>query len=303
MSDFPTTVPSFMTLVDQQDDVLAAHQNVPNDEISAIATMLGAMGKSQSWGVDFISAMLNGTPSRCVKKDANTITVKAGVCWVGNSGQTIRLPRRNTSDVDITASDITTGSMAVGYYYIYAVADSVGTTCTYKFDTSASSPTGLTNYELIGWFYNETNSILDVTSGFVGNVKRGLRTAVPNFVEALGTDDILYTTPTTSYADMANMSLRFYTTGRPMIISFDAGWHTGGAASRCTIAIDVDGVAVREQLFYVLADDNYWRPIVYKGALAAGTHTIKIKWKTTDNRELQQEGSTEGPRSLSALEL
>lgn len=40
MANFPNSVPSFATLVDNVDDVLAAHQNEPNAEITAISNFL-----------------------------------------------------------------------------------------------------------------------------------------------------------------------------------------------------------------------------------------------------------------------
>lgn len=40
-ASYPTSIKSFTTLVDNVDDVLAAHQNEPNDEITAIETVLG----------------------------------------------------------------------------------------------------------------------------------------------------------------------------------------------------------------------------------------------------------------------
>jgi len=46
MADYPNSIPTFTTLTDNVDDVLASHQNVPNGEINAIATELGTNPKT-----------------------------------------------------------------------------------------------------------------------------------------------------------------------------------------------------------------------------------------------------------------
>jgi len=169
----PATVPVFAELQDDIDDVLAEHQNTPNDEIAALATMIGMFGagKTQSYGTDLIAQLLSAATPLVTKASASSITISAGTLWIGNSAGSVRLPRKNLDAITLTAADLDTGAMAVGFYYIYAVADAVSNGFTGKISASATTPTGLTNYRLIGWFYNETGSVLDITTGNIGNVR------------------------------------------------------------------------------------------------------------------------------------
>lgn len=297
-SPIPATIPVYTPLVDDQDDVLAEHQNIPNDDIAALATLIGmyGTGKTQAWGVDMVSAALNAAPPLCTKKDANTIYVSAGTVWVANAGQSIRLPRRKTTVTELTAADLDTGAMAVGYHYIYATAGSIGTTPTYKISASASAPTGFTEYELIGWFYNEAGGSLDITSGFVGNVKRGNR-SVPNGVSITGATDI--STASTTYVDMTGMTVYFYSSGRPILISFNAQYLEGAGADP-TVLLNVDGSSTKS--IYTTADGlEMPMTIINLAKLAAGGHTIKIQWKTASGTVYQN--GTQGIRELIAMEL
>lgn len=304
MAVYPVSVPVTPDLQNDIDDILAEHQNDPNDEITAIATAIGAIGKSQSWGIDIVSALLNGTPVRIVKKDASTLTAKAGVCWVGNSGQSIRLPRRLTADLDITSGDIDTGSLADDtYYYVYAVADLVGTELEFVFSLSSTAPSGsYTSYELVGWFYNESAGALDVTSGFVGNIKRGLRTSSPNGVKLVGTDDVAYGVNT--YADVPNTNLRLVTSGRPVVVQFDAPVYMSDNNTIGVMAINIDGATKisKGQLQGASGDIHGFNLHWFDLDLAAGEHTIKMQWKIPSG-EIRNYGATQGNRIISAHEL
>lgn len=295
-ASIPVSVPAFTTLQDDIDYVLAQHHTTRDDEITALATMVGMLGKAQSWGIDFISAMKNAKAPMCTKVDADTISVSAGVCWIANGAQSFRLPRRNTSPVTVEASNLDTGSMAVGYYYIYAVADSGATTFTVKISASASAPTGLTNFELIGWFYNETSSVLDITSGFIGNVHGGNRD-VPNVTQIEGSTDI--STTSTSHADVDNMNSKFYTSGRPTIITLVMPLTLNNGSAE--IILDIDGVT-KKTMAATQGSGPYKIPLtlVYMEALSAGGHTIKATWKS-DGSTAQQLG-TSYKRSLLVME-
>lgn len=295
-ASIPVSVPAFTTLQDDIDFVLAQHHTTRDDEITALATMVGMLGKAQSWGVDFVSAMKNAKAPLCTKVDADTISVSAGVVWIANGAQSFRLPRRNTSPVTVEASNLDIGSMAVGWHYIYAVADSAATTFTVKISASPTAPTGLTNFELIGWFYNETSSVLDITSGIVGNVKGGNRD-VPNVVHLEGSTDI--STTSTSHADVDNMNCKFYTSGRPVIITLVMPLTLNNGSGE--IILDIDG-STKKTMAGTQGGGSYKLPLtlVYAEALSAGTHTIKATWKS-DGTSVQQLG-TSYKRSLLVME-
>lgn len=283
-ASIPVSVPVFMQLVDDQDDILAIHQNNPNDEITALATLVGMIGKAQSWGVDVVSSLLNATPPICVKADAATITVKAGTVWIANSGQSIRLPRRNIADVTVTSSDLDTGSMADDTYYdIFAIADAVGTTFTVKFCVAGNTPSGATSYEKIGWFYNESAGALDITSGFIGNYKRGNRD-VPNKVVIRQTADSTDETPTGTYQVLGTsgggklFQARFRSNGRPVLLQFNASPTLASTDTNVLFSLQVDSAEVGQGTSYAYGTQTV--AIVTIEDLAAGAHTVEVKFKS-----------------------
>lgn len=167
-ASFPTSVPSFVDLVDNQDDVLAAHQNDPNDEIEALATLIGATGTAQSRNTDVLAWLLQQLPTiKLSYVDGDTVQASAGVCVSTNSGGTIRQLRRNTSTTNITFANIDDSSEAASTeYYVWAVADANATTLTFVISASASAPQGgdETHYVLIGGFYNNSSSDVEETT-------------------------------------------------------------------------------------------------------------------------------------------
>lgn len=295
---YPGSVDNKTALQDGVDIIQADDVNDAYVPIDAIETFVGGIGsgKTQSSSTDMLDYLGNEKAPMCSKASGSTITVSAGAVVIKNSGQSNRMLRRTTSDITVSASNLDTGSMVVGYYYIYAVADTAATTFTVKFSASASSPTGLTNYELIGWFYNQANGSLDITIDYVGNVKRNGRD-VPNVVKIEGTTDI--STASTSLTDMTTMEIRIYSSGRPMNFVFTAPFIFDTIVG--TVVIDIDGATKKT----MVAKWNFGvgNPLAlhWTETLSAGTHTIKIRWKVSSGTGYQS-GSTEGSRLLTATE-
>lgn len=279
-STFPTSVDNKTALVDGVDYVEADNINNAYVPINKTQTFIGANGKGASWSTDILEYLANKKAPICTKTDADTISVSAGVVFIKNSGQTNRLMRRNTVATTVEASSLDTGTMAVGYYYIYAVADSAATTFTVKFSASASAPTGLTNFELIGWFYNQTAGVLDITLPYIGNVKANGRD-VPNVVVASGTT--ADTINDTSYGtDLTEVTVRFYSTGRPVEVSFDFSG-TSSAHNVLSFILDVDGTDETASevrgLGFSSTTNNHANHLKYVFTPAAGTHTYTIQAK------------------------
>lgn len=298
MTSIPVSVPSFPVLIDDQDDVLSADQNVPNTEITALATLVGMLGVAQSRSVDFLDFFRNSKPPILSKIDANSFSVSIGAVACSDSGQSIRVLRRNVASVTVTAANIDTGAMAVGLYYVYAVADAAATTFTIKFSLSATTPSSSSYYELIGWFYNESISILDITNNYISNV-RGRGRAVPNSVTKAGATDI--STASTSFVDMTNMVVEFYSSGGLCLVLFDAPFSIS-AGIITSFQITVDGVAVRATNHNFSSTSIFNESILYAGVLSAGLHEIKLQWKTASSTSVQN-GATDGKRNLTVIEL
>jgi hypothetical protein len=90
-------------------------------------------------------------------------TVSSGEIVVSNAAGTTRIFLNNTADVDITFSDLDTGSEeASKTYYVYAIAAlSSSETATFKISASSTAPTGVTYYKRIGSFYNNASSNME----------------------------------------------------------------------------------------------------------------------------------------------
>lgn len=294
-SDYPTSVDNKTQLQDGIDYIEADNVNNAYVPINKTQTFIGANGKGASWSTDMLEYLANTKAPICTKKDGDEIYVSAGVVFIKNSGQTNRLMRRNTSVTTLDATYLDTGSFADDtYYYIYAVADSAATTFTCKISASASAPTGLTNFELIGWFFNESASVLDITSGFVGNVKANGRD-VPNSVTINGsTADAVNDT---SYGtDLTESSVRFYSSGRPVVILYSARCSTLGDS--ITFIVDVDGTdkSNSERGIASSASAGYVA-VMWQETLSAGTHTITIQAKVSAGSD------TVNAKVLSVFEL
>lgn len=303
-STFPTSVDNKTALADGIDIIQADDVNNAYVPMTSTQTFIGANGKGASWSTDILDYECNTGAPIIIKASGSTLTVKPGAVAIKNSGQTNRLLRRTTNDITVTSSNLDTGSMADDtYYYVYAVADSAATTFTIKFSASSTSPTGLTNFELIGWFFNESAGALDVTSGFVGNLNKNGR-HVPNAVKVTAATDI--SRNNTSYADMTDMSVRFVATGnRNLRINFEAPMRMQDNSATGAVNITIN---TTQKTFTVMAGTGSGTqgevvalPYI-ELALAAGEYTIAVQWKSS-NQEIRQYGSTDGPRLLLVEEV
>lgn len=163
-TSFPGDIPSFTELVDNQDDILAEHQNVPNDEITAIATLLGNIGSglTQAYSADMLAFLLGAAKSNFNVSylDADTVRVSAGTAIITNAGGSQRVARRNASTVDVDGSDLDSGGPTLATstrYYLYAEGDSIATTCGFVLSTNPTTPSGYTRYLLIGRFDTDSS--------------------------------------------------------------------------------------------------------------------------------------------------
>lgn len=88
-------------------------------------------------------------------KNSTTITVSVGEVVVSNSGASTRLFLKNSSNTDITASNLDSGSSfsSSTTYYIYAgTSTATDASATFYISLSSSAPTGVTYYQQIGSF-------------------------------------------------------------------------------------------------------------------------------------------------------
>ena len=216
--------------------------------------------------------------------------------------------RRNTSSIDIDFSTngrngLDTGSLAADtYYYIWAYPDPEDTTTFEALgSTSASSPTmpsysGTTieNERLIGWCYAPSTSAISPDS--VGAIKTRGGDA-PNIVKAT------YTTDLSIDGNAANMMTRkFYSSGRPVQVSFTAPvQRDDGNSDGVVVTISVDNACLATNTV-ILGAQNEDVNITINAVetYSAGEHTCDVKWWSHGAAAgaISQLGSTSGARTL-----
>lgn len=182
MSDFPASIPVFITLADEVDDILAEHQNTPNDEITALATLVGALGLSQSKSNNLMTWFEEQPATMFLTwVDADTVRASTGIIWVKNQPVgtlgTQRACRRNTSTTDITVSALIGGGAFANStaYYVYADGDAVATDVTFVIGTDGSTPSGVTLYKLLGGFSTDGSGDIIETSVWSARANRLLQ--------------------------------------------------------------------------------------------------------------------------------
>lgn len=173
-ADFPATKKTFTQTVDGTDILQATLFNQPYDEIEAVQTFIGAMGRAQSYNTS-MKALLKNYRAGCSVdyKGAADLYVRAGELYIGDASGNGAY-RQNTSDTTVTWTNIDTSSEANStVYYVYAVADSAATTFTVVISANATTPTGCTYYRLIGTFYNDASGNIQQVANLNRNAALG----------------------------------------------------------------------------------------------------------------------------------
>jgi hypothetical protein len=164
MASFPNAKKTFSAVVNGVTKLVAALFNTPYDEIEAIETYIGATGGGAQAYSESLKGLLIGYRRGCnvEYKGVADLYVRLGEICIPDASGNIRL-RRNTTDKTVTWAMIDTGAEeASTTYYLYAVADASATTFTVVISKSATTPTGATFYKLLGSFYNDASSNIDV---------------------------------------------------------------------------------------------------------------------------------------------
>lgn len=165
MVDFPTNVVNFLQLQDGIDKIIAAHPNDRGNEITAIETLMGSLGSSQAYSESFKNLLYKYRRGCLAEyKGAADLYVRTGEIMITNGSTGVRL-RRNTADITVDWTMLDTGVEAISTtYYVYALADTSGTTFTIKLSASSSLPSGATYYRKLGSFYNDASGNIDIST-------------------------------------------------------------------------------------------------------------------------------------------
>ncbi len=163
-ASYPASIKTFSDIVDGTDFTEATQMNQAYDEIEALETMVGASGSAANQTDSILSAFREYRRGcRVIPDTVAQIKVEAGeVCCEDASGN-VKL-RRNTGVTTVTWGEIDDGAEDTSKrYYVHAVADAAATTFTVVISLSATAPTGVTTFKLLGSFFNDSgDDITDV---------------------------------------------------------------------------------------------------------------------------------------------
>ena len=213
---------------------------------------------------------------------ATTIKVNRGEIELGSSSSAGK--RRNTTALSLTWSDLDSGSELSGqYYFIHAYPDPDNSNNFLgKISLSSSDAAGVTDERCIAWFYNDESG--NISEDSIGSFRTD-NSSEPNIVERHGTDEV--TTTSVSWTGIPGLHTRFYSNGRPVIITTRMNTVTDNNSVPVPIIIAIDGV-VQPRTFAVNAHavahvDTWIRwPMVstqWSGILEPGVHTIETQYR------------------------
>ena len=228
---------------------------------------------------DYIAGMVLSRDSAT----ANKLSIQRGEIELGSAYGKVR---RNTVTTDITIT-----ATAGTYYYIFAQDDSDNAT-DWKLVSGTTTTAPTAGDRLIGWCYANASNTISPDS--VGAYK-GDGSSAPNIVKAIVRTDTV--TTSTSYTELPGMNRRFYSSGRPVQVSFVAPvLSTGGNKIGFKIVIDNQDM-MSTDVTTGGANDTMIGQMDWLGTLNPGQHTVSIQWFTTGN-EARQLGLTDGPRVM-----
>ena len=164
MSQYPQTIDVF-TNKTGADNIASSDPNNAFDGIEATQGLIGALGEPQTWSTTLITLLRKYRRDMRVEATGGILYVRLGEAVLENTAGNKFAFRRNSADVTLAAGNLDVGSMAVGTYYVYAIAPSAATTAPIQFSTDANAPSGIGTapYSRLGWFYNAVAAILAPT--------------------------------------------------------------------------------------------------------------------------------------------
>ena len=222
--------------------------------------------------------------------------------------------RRNTGIITIDTTStgrngLDTGSLAEGYYYVWAYPDPDNTT-EYEAlaSTSSTSITAVTDVDderLIGWFYASSASAVSPDS--IGAYRRNGGDA-PNSVKRIMNTDI--STTSTSIVPIPGLETKFYSSGRPVRITLTGNMTlTNPSTNEYLVAISIDSAALaaaKQTTEYAAEGQDESSvsaiAIVWEGSMEAGEHNIIPKYMC-DGGTLNLNGASDGETRLIVEEL
>lgn len=164
-ASFPNAKKVFSQVVNGTTKLVAALFNVAYDEIEALQTLIGSLGSTQSYTDSLKNLLLKFRYGCAVEyKGASDLYIRAGMIAVADASNNVRW-RVNAEDLTIDFDDLDTGVKENStLYYVYLLADAVGTGFAGTLSKSATAPAGSTFSRKIGSLYVNSAGNIDQDS-------------------------------------------------------------------------------------------------------------------------------------------
>lgn len=231
-------------------------------------------------GLRVYSTYKNGLVISRDVSTATTVNIASGDIEFGTSVTNGKRSNNAPTNVNLATTGVgglDVGSLAQGYYYIFAVPTSTNST---NYDgiasLSSTDAAGVTDERLVGWCYANTASAISPDS--VGAF-RGKGGDAPNIVNNFLSADITLTSPTVA-AYLDGVEVKFFTSGRPVFINCN-GWGRKAAGTSATLnaRINIDGIDLSnsERSIFYYDGQNTPFSISTVAKLGPGEHTLRLK--------------------------
>lgn len=246
------------------------------------------------------------------RDSATTISVMPGKCEINNT--MISKIAKETLTISTAGNWAGGTSLRAANTYGYVGVDASGnfkmhTTAPAYDNYSLSTIEGQkkyaswssTTYRILGWFRMNNSSELEDAS--FGNMKEhGLSNTAFSIDNSTVTYSTAKSTTSTSYVDNG-VACNFYSSGRPVKVTYSSPISTDAAGTVSHHTIDIDGV---DKVFSTYGSANAGAAqqvttlnMAHVEYLPSGTHTIKPQWKVDSNTGW----AAGGTRSLIVEEL
>lgn len=217
---------------------------------------------------------------------ATIVTIGRGEIELGTTNKV----RRNISQISVDLSTtgiggLDTGSLALGYYYIFAIPDPDNTTH-FKGIASlnAADASGVTGERLVGWCYADSGSVISPLSLGAYRIVGGDAPNIYSYGQAnMGSAVNQDTTATVK-------SATFYSSGRPIEIKYWVTSKSAASATELEASVSIDNAIIPETEVTANVDNTYPDTAsgVYTTTLGQGTHTIILKMTTANQAQTLQ---------------
>ncbi|RKY29621.1 MAG: hypothetical protein DRP74_08520, partial [Candidatus Omnitrophota bacterium] len=219
---------------------------------------------------------------------ATTVTIGRGEIEFGTNGG----KRRNTGRISIDTTTtgrggLDTGSLAEGFYYVWAVPDDDNSTGFEGVASTSRTATSLNiaGERLVGWFYASSGSSISADS--VG-AYRGRGGDAPNIVVRKKNGTASYSSAT-SYQVIPDMMAKFYCSGiRPVRVTF-TGYVNNASGGNTIVTISADDIEITKgEVNQDGVGGSMYIPIhlEWTGHMGEGEHTIEVKWSAENSHTI-----------------